>query len=225
MGEQIRLTAADGFELDAYLAAPVGTPAGCVVVIQEIFGVNQHIREVTDGFAAEGYLAVAPAIFDRAERGVELGYEGADIATGAGIARGKLDHSKTMLDLQAAIDYLHPSGKVAVVGYCFGGLMTWLCAARAEGLSCAVGYYGGGIAGAADIAPKIPTMLHFGELDAHIPITDVNSIMKAQPDVIVHVYNADHGFNCDHRASYDLAAATLARARTLAFFAEHLKAS
>ncbi|XOV88627.1 MAG: dienelactone hydrolase family protein [Pseudomonadota bacterium] len=224
MGKQIVLTASDGFELDAYLATPAGPPVGCIVVIQEIFGVNQHIREVSDGFAEDGFLALAPAIFDRAEKGVELGYEGSDIATGAGIARGKLDHGKTLLDLQAAIDYLQPKGKVGVVGYCFGGLMTWMCACKADNLSCAVGYYGGGIAGAIELVPQVPVMLHFGNLDAHIPLSDVNDISKAHPEVAVHVYDADHGFNCDHRASFDAAAAATARQRTLEFFAQHLKA-
>lgn len=222
MGETIQLTSSDGFELDAYVAKPEGDAKGGIVVIQEIFGVNQHIREVTDGFADDGYAAIAPAIFDRAEKDVELGYEGEDITRGASIARGKLDQSKTMLDLQAAIDYAQQFGKVGVVGYCFGGFLTWMCAGRAEGLSCAVGYYGGGIVNALDVKPRVPTMLHFGEKDAHIPMSDVNKIKEAHPDVPVHVYDADHGFNCDHRASYDADAARVARSRTLEFFAAHL---
>jgi carboxymethylenebutenolidase len=222
MGEHIKLKASDGFELDAWLALPEGQPRGGIVVIQEIFGVNQHIREVTDGFARDGYAALAPAIFDRAERGVELGYEGDDITRGAGIARGKLEMADTMKDLQAAIDHVGQYGKVGVVGYCFGGLLTWMCACQAEGLNCAVGYYGGGIAGAIQLNPGVPTMLHFGDKDAHIPLSDVNKIIEAHPDVEVHVYEADHGFNCDHRASYDEAASKLARTRTLDFFASHL---
>ncbi|HKI75174.1 MAG TPA: dienelactone hydrolase family protein [Pseudomonadales bacterium] len=222
MGEKITLTASDGFELDAWLAKPEGEPKGGVLVIQEIFGVNNHIREVTDGFAADGYAALAPAIFDRAGKGIELGYEGDDITRGATIARGQLDMTKTMADLQAGIDYLGQYGKVGVVGYCFGGLLTWLCACNATGVACASGYYGGGIAGMVDLKPKVPTILHFGEKDAHIPMTDVNKIKDAHPEVTVYVYEADHGFNCDHRASYDEAASKLARSRTLAFFAEHL---
>lgn len=222
MGEQIKLTASDGFELGAWVAKPTGAPKGGIVVIQEIFGVNQHIREVTDGFAADGYVAIAPAIFDRAELGVELGYEGPDIARGADIARGKLAQADTMKDLQAAIDYAGQFGKVGVVGYCFGGLLTWLCAGHANGLACASGYYGGGIAGVNDLKPKVPTVLHFGEKDAHIPISDVNKIREAHPDVSVYVYDADHGFNCNHRSSYDEPASKLALTRTLALFAEHL---
>lgn len=222
MGEKITLKAADGFELDAYLALPDGDAKGAVVVIQEIFGVNQHIREVADGFAADGYAAIAPAIFDRAEKNVELGYEGDDITRGATIARGQLDMTNTLADLQAAIDYAGQYGKVGVVGYCFGGLLTWLCACNANGVACASGYYGGGIINFNDQSPRVPTILHFGEKDAHIPMDDVNKIIEAHPDVTVHVYDADHGFNCDHRASYDKAASTLARTRTLGLFAEHL---
>lgn len=222
MGEQTTVKAADGFELDAWLERPDGDPRGAIVVIQEIFGVNQHIREVAAGFAGEGYIAIAPAIFDRAEKGVELGYDEAGIKQGAGIARGKLDMNKTLADLQAAIDDVAHYGKVGVVGYCFGGLLAWLCAARADKLACAVGYYGGGIANSLDVTPKVPTMLHFGERDAHIPMSDVDKIKQTHPDVTVHVYDADHGFNCDHRGSYDEAAAKLARQRTLEFFAANL---
>jgi carboxymethylenebutenolidase len=223
MGEKIQLTASDGFELDAYVARPDGETKGAVVVIQEIFGVNQHIREVTDGYAADGFIAIAPAIFDRAgEKNVELGYEGDDITTGATIARGKLEMANTMKDLQAAIDYVAQGGNVGVVGYCFGGFLTWMCAGQATAVSCAVGYYGGGIAAALDVAPKVPTMLHFGDKDAHIPLTDVEKVGEAHPDVTIHVYDADHGFNCDHRASYNEAAARQAKERTLAFFEANL---
>lgn len=222
MGEMIEITAEDGFKLAAYEASPEGESKGCVLVIQEIFGVNQHIREVCDGYAAAGYLAVAPAIFDRVEPGIELGYEGEDMTRGVEIARGKLQPTNTMADLQATINYLAGKGRVGVVGYCFGGMMTWLCACNADNVTCASGYYGGGIGQAIDQVPKVPTILHFGDLDAHIPMSDVEAIDKAHPDVMVYVYSADHGFNCDHRASYDAAAAKQSKERTLAFFAEHL---
>ena len=222
MGQLVSLTSGDGFNFDAYRADPAGEPRAAVLVIQEIFGVNSHIREVCDGYAEAGYVAVAPALFDRVEKGIELGYEGDDMTTGVSIARGKLDPANTMADLQATIDYLGDIGPVGVVGYCFGGLMTWLCACNASGLTCASGYYGGGIAGVADQVPKVPTILHFGEKDAHIPMTDVNEVSEAHPDVAVYVYDADHGFNCDHRASYDADAAALARQRTLDFFSQHL---
>jgi len=193
-----------------------------VVVIQEIFGVNNHIREVCDGYAKEGYIALAPALFDRVGPGIELGYEGDDMTRGIEIAMGKLEMPNTMSDVQAAIDYLANDGKVGVVGYCFGGLLTWLNAANANNVACASGYYGGGIAKSLDQTPKVPTILHFGELDAHIPMPDVTAIIDAHPEVTVYTYDADHGFNCDHRASYNEAAATLARRRTLDFFAENL---
>ena len=218
----IQLTASDGFEFDAYRADPDGEAKGAVMVIQEIFGVNQHIREVCDGYARAGYIAVAPAIFDRAEKGIELTYEEADIARGAGLARQELKMENTMLDLQATIDYLGATGPVAVVGYCFGGLLTWLSACNLSGIQCAAGYYGGGIIAANDQQPKIPTMLHFGNLDAHIPVSDVEIIDAAHPDVLVNLYDADHGFNCDHRASFNQVAANTALERTLEFFDKHL---
>lgn len=222
MGEQIQITAEDGFQLGAYKAMPAETPSGAVMVIQEIFGVNRHIREVCDDFANEGYVAVAPAIFDRAERGVELGYDQDDISRAFDIVSNQLDHNAVMLDLQATIDGLQSYGKVGTVGYCFGGTMAWLCACNGRGLACSVGYYGGQIAQNVQLEPTVPVMLHFGERDAHIPMDDVNKIRESHPDVPVYVYNADHGFNCDHRASYDEDAARLARTRTLEFFATHI---
>ena len=222
MGKMIQLAASDGFQFDAYRADPETGVKGTVMVIQEIFGVNQHIREVCDGYARAGYVAVAPAIFDRAEKGVELTYEEDDLARGAVLARQKLKMEETMLDLKATVAYLGEIGPVAVVGYCFGGLLTWLCACNMAGIKCAVGYYGGGIIGVNDQKPQVPTMLQFGNLDAHIPVADVEKIDAAHPDVIVHLYDADHGFNCNHRASFNQAAADLALDRTLKFFGDHL---
>ncbi len=222
MGEQAQITSADGFTLGAYQAAPEGRPKGAVVVIQEIFGVNQHIREVVDGYAADGYFAIAPQIFDRVERDIELGYEEADMGAGIEIAFQKLDHAKALEDLQAAIEVASVQGKVGVVGYCFGGLLTWLAACELEGVSAASSYYGGGVAGEAERQPRCPVIMHFGELDAHIPMSDVEKVKAAQPDLPVYVYPADHGFNCDHRASYDAAAAATAKQRTLEFFAREL---
>jgi len=224
MGEMIKLTAADGFEFSAYKASPDGEIKGRVVVIQEIFGVNIHIREVCDGYAEAGFIAVAPALFDRVEPGIELGYEGDDMAKGVEIARGKLQMPDALADTQAAVNHLAGDGKVGVVGYCFGGLIVWLSACGLENVCCASGYYGGGIAQAIDQTPKVPIILHFGELDAHIPVTDVNAIRQAHPDVDVFVYDADHGFNCDHRASYNAPAAQLSRERTLDFFTSQLAA-
>jgi carboxymethylenebutenolidase len=222
MGTVIQLEAADGFNSDAYLAEPAGKVIGNVVVIQEIFGVNAHIREVCDDYAIEGYRALAPAIFDRAEKNVELGYDADGMTKGVEFARKKLDMPKTLLDVQAAISYLKEKGPVAMVGYCFGGLVCWLSAANLTDLECVSGYYGGGVAGLVNLKPKIPTVLHFGDQDAHIPLTDVDAIKEAHPEVTVHVYQADHGFNCDHRGSYNEASAALAKSRTLEFFQANL---
>lgn len=221
MAETIQLTPSDGVQISAYLARPSGESKGGVVVIQEIFGVNSHIREVCDGYASDGYTALAPALFDRSEPGVELGYEGDDMERGVDFARNKLQVPKALLDAQAAVDHLKELGSVVMVGYCFGGLICWLGSAQLDGLSCVSGYYGGGIAANLDQVPKVPLMLHFGDKDEHIPLSDVDKIKAAHPDVIVHVYDADHGFNCDHRASYDAAASKLAKERTLDFFTEH----
>lgn len=222
MGQR-QLTAADGHTFDAYEALPSGTPKGGVVVIQEIFGVNKHIREVVDGYAADGYAAIAPAIFDRVEANVELGYtEQADFDKGLKLAFQDLRMEQTLQDLQAAIDAMAAHGGVGVVGYCFGGLLTWLSACELNNVAAASAYYGGGIAGEVGRSAKCPVMMHFGEKDAHIPMSEVETVRKGQPDVQVFVYDADHGFNCDHRASYDATSAATAKERTLAFFDKHL---
>jgi carboxymethylenebutenolidase len=222
MGRKTQITAADGFKLGAYVAEPSGTPKGAVVVIQEIFGVNSHIREVTDGYATDGYYAIAPQLFDRAERDVELGYGPVDMQAGIALALQKIDRAKALEDVQAAIDDASNHGKVGVVGYCFGGLLTWLAACELKGVAAASSYYGGSIANEAGRTPKCPVIMHFGERDAHIPMEDVEKVKAAHPDMSVFVYPADHGFNCDHRESYDADAAKLAKDRTLAFFGEKL---
>lgn len=222
MGETISIRAGDGFELGAYRAAPDGAPRGAVVVIQEIFGVNRHIREVADGYARDGYLALAPAIFDRVERNVELGYGEADMKRGIELAFQQLDHDLALQDLQAAVSEAGSHGKVGVVGYCFGGLLAWRAACGVDGLAAAVCYYGGGITREADREPRCPVMMHFGERDAHIPLDEVKQLEAAQPQAQIFVYPADHGFNCDHRASFDADSAARARERTLTFFAEQL---
>jgi carboxymethylenebutenolidase len=222
MGQMLKLTAADGFVLGAYRADPTGTPKGAVVVVQEIFGVNSHIRADTDKFAELGYVAIAPAIFDRASPGIELGYDQAGIDAGLK-ARGEIPLDGTLADLQAAIDAVKGAGKVAIVGYCWGGSLAFVAAGKLSGLNAAVGYYGGQIAGSfLDIEPKIPTMLHFGETDHGIPLTDVKKITDKYPSIPVHIYPAGHGFNCDQRGSYDKPSAELALTRTLEFFYQNL---
>jgi carboxymethylenebutenolidase len=222
MGDQISIKMQDGFELSAYRSMPSAQSKGVVVVIQEIFGVNAHIREVADGYAAQGYSAIAPALFDRIERDIELGYAEADMGKGIELAFQGLEMAQTMKDLQSVVDYGAAQGAVGVVGFCFGGLLTYLSACQLKGVAAASSYYGGGIAGVLDHQPKCPLIMHFGELDAHIPMTDVDKIKEANPRIPVHVYDADHGFNCDHRASYSEQAAELALQRTLAHFDQHL---
>jgi carboxymethylenebutenolidase len=220
MGTTIALTAADGHSLAAYRAEPTGKAKAGLVVIQEIFGVNQHMRRVADGFAAAGYLCIAPALFDRTQRGVDLGYDKDAIAAGREI-RGKVTWDQVMLDCAAAERAAAAAGKVGAVGYCWGGSVAWLCATRLK-VAAAVGYYGGQIVPFAQEKPNCPVQLHFGERDQGIPLTDVEKIRRAQPGIEINIYPADHGFNCDERASYHAESARIARARTLAFFAGHL---
>jgi len=226
MGQFIDLKAADGQTIPAYVAEPAGKPKGGVVVVQEIFGVNSHIRSVADGYAAQGYLAVAPSTFHRVKPGVDLGYQPDDMSAGMAFkaAVEALPAPGVMQDLQAAVDYAAQGGKVGIVGYCYGGLLTWRAACELHGLSAAAPYYGGGMTTPDEIArqPKVPVIAHFGDKDHWILVDSVEAFKKAHPDVEVHLYHADHGFNCDQRGSYDEAAAKLARERTLEFFARHL---
>ncbi len=226
MGKFIDLVAADGNFFKAYVAEPSGTPKGGVVVIQEIFGVNSHIQSVADGYAEQGYLAVAPATFQRVQADVHLGYTGDDMKAGSALktAVEALPAPGVMQDLQAAITHAATAGKVGVVGYCYGGLLTWRTACLLDGVAAAVPYYGGGVTTDEEIArrPKCPVMAHFGTKDHYISLESVEAFKKAHPEVEVHIYEADHGFNCDQRGSYDAPAAKLARERTLAFFAKHV---
>ena len=224
MSQQIELVAADGHRLGAYVAAPQGAARGAVVVIQEIFGVNSHIRSVADGYAGEGYLAVAPALFDRLERGLEIGYGDADIQRGIAL-KGKSPNDKALLDIAAAIAHAQQAGggKVGSVGYCWGGLLSWLSACSLDGLAAAVCYYGGGMPDQKQLQPRCPVLAHFGRQDHAIPLAGVEAFRAAQPGVELHLYDAGHGFNCDQRGSYDAASAKLARERSLAFFAAHLR--
>ncbi len=228
MGQFINLKSADGFGFSAYVAQPEGTPTAAIVVLQEIFGVNLHIQSVTDRFAAQGYLAIAPATFERVKTGVDLGYTDADMTTGFGFktAVDALPGQGVMQDVQAAIDYAAKTGggKVGIIGFCWGGLLTWRAACTLEGLSAAAPYYGGGMTSEDEIArtPKCPVMAHFGDQDHWIPLEGITAFAKAHPEVEVHVYAANHGFNCDQRGSFNEEAAKLARERTLAFFAAKL---
>jgi carboxymethylenebutenolidase len=227
MSENMNLKAQDGHELSAYVARPAGEPIGALVLIQEIFGINAHIRGVADGYARDGFLVVAPALFDRTERGVELKYEGED-AKKAYSLMGTLNPDTALLDIAAAYELAKEAGKgVGVIGFCFGGLMSWLTATRGEALkmqpSCCVGYYPGGIGKFAAEEPSCPVLLHFGGDDTHIGADQIEAVRSAHPEVEIHIYpGAEHGFNCDARASYNPPSAKLARERTLAFLKTHV---
>jgi carboxymethylenebutenolidase len=222
MAEFTPLMARDGHEFRAWLSPPPGTPKGAVVVVQEIFGINSHIRAVTDSFAAEGYVAIAPSLFDRVRKGIELGYSDKESQEGFGYV-AQLKHDEIMKDLSAAIAVVRRSGRIGMVGYCWGGKVAYLSACEPLPITCGVAYYGGSIAKSLDKKPVRPMMYHFGADDQHIPLSDVEKIKEANPEGIFHVYpGAGHGFNCDQRPSFNPAAASLARERTLAFFEQHL---
>ena len=221
MGQNITLTAADGFELGAYQADPEGTPRGGLVIIQEIFGVNMHIRDVCDKYAAKGFRVVAPALFDRIESGIDYEYTPELQAQGAEM-RGQLDPSQPVMDVKAAVDYLKGiEDKVGVVGYCWGGTLAWAAAQKMDVLA-SVCYYGGAIHDMLDSPATCPVMMHFGEADAMIPMENVDLIRVAFPDIPIFTYaDAGHGFNCNVRASYNEAGAKLAQERTDGFLDEH----
>ena len=228
MGESLQVIAQDGHTLDTYLARPQGTPVGAVVVVQEIFGVNAHIRSVADGFAKEGYLAMAPALFDRFAPGIELGYEGEDMQKAFGLYQ-KLSPETALMDVAAAFAKLKEERprSIAVVGFCYGGLLAWLSATRGESYGMkpdgCVGYYPGGIGSVAKEEPGCPVLLHFGAKDSHIGPEQIQAVREAHPEVKIHVYEgAEHGFNCDARASFNPEQAGIARNRTLAFLKTHV---
>jgi carboxymethylenebutenolidase len=215
------LIASDSHTFAAYRAEPAGSPRGGLVVIQEIFGVNAHIKREVDSFAAEGYLAIAPAMFDRVERGVSLDDSQESVIKGRAL-KVQITTEMMIRDVEAAIAAVAHAGKVGIVGYCWGGFVTWMAAVQAQGLACAVPYYGGGMLEHANLTPRVPVMAHFGERDTIIPVEGARSFAANHPAHTVHIYAADHGFNCDERGSYDAAAAQLARERTLAFFRQHV---
>jgi carboxymethylenebutenolidase len=216
MGEYTTLMARDGHEFNAWLTPPTGAARGALVIAQEIFGVNHHIRKVADGFAADGYLVIAPCLFDRIRRGIELDYSEKSTQEGRGY-RMQIPKEKTLLDLTASLNVVKHAGRVAVVGYCWGGTLAYLAACDMP-VNCAVSYYGGQIArDHLDKHPKRPVLYHFGEKDPYIPAPDIGKIRAADPNGTFFIYPADHGFNCDERASYDEPSAKLARERTLTF--------
>ena len=223
MGQDVKLTASDGFKLGGYRADPAGAPKAAIVVIQEIFGVNHHIRSVCDRLAGAGYVAIAPSIFDRIEPNFQCGYSPDEIANARKFVANP-DWKAMLLDTQAAIDAVKTTGPVGIIGFCLGGSIAYAAATKLSGLSAAIGYYGGAVVRFADDKPKVSTQLHFGEKDTGIPLTDVEIIRNKRPEVEIHVYpGAQHGFNCEERASYDKASADIARPRSAEFLARHLR--
>ena len=224
MGTTVQLTTADGNTLNAYRSEPEGSPKGAIIVVQEIFGVNDHIRGVADGYAREGYVAIAPALFDRVRDGVELDYDEAGIDVGRKIAFEDVTMDQVMIDVEAACDEVSAAGKIGIVGYCWGGSICYVAAARLSNkISAASGYYGGQIMPHIEEQPTAPLVLHFGAEDAGIPLENVRTIDERWPEIDVHIYDgAGHGFNCDARGSYAANSAALALERTLTHFAQHL---
>ena len=223
MGQDIKLKASDGFELGAYRADPAGAPKGAIVVIQEIFGVNHHIRSVCDRLAKEGYVAVAPSIFDRITPNFQSGYAPDEVAEARKFVANP-DFAAMLRDSQAAIDAVKSAGPVGIIGFCLGGSIAYAAATKLTGLSAAIGYYGGAVIRFADDKPTVPTQLHFGEKDAGIPLSDVETIKSKRPEVEVFTYpGAQHGFHCDERASYDKTSADIAWPRSMEFFGKHLR--
>jgi carboxymethylenebutenolidase len=221
MGKTIELIAADGHAFSAYQDGPADAKRG-LVVVQEIFGVNRHMRHVCNQFAHAGYAVISPALFDRAERGVELGYEQADVQRGLAL-RSQVPEDGVMADIIASAKALE-GRPIGIIGYCWGGTVAWWGATRATQFSAAVGWYGGGIAASRTATPNCPVQLHFGGVDQSIPVRDVEAIRDAQPDLEIFVYDdAGHGFGCEERASYRAQDAELAQSRTLEFFAANLR--
>ncbi len=219
----IELTAGDGHKFSAYRADPSGDPKGAVVVVQEVFGINSHIRKIADGFAAKGYVAIAPSLFDRVKPGVELGYGEDSLSEGLSLVQ-QLGVDRPLGDIQTAVDAVKTAGKVAIVGYCWGGYLAYVSGNRVGGLACAIGYYGGGIVGKYREKRKIPTLLHFGEVDPLIPFDEVIQFRAFRPDVSAFSYPAaGHGFNCDERDSYNETAAQTAQDRTLFWISQYVE--
>lgn len=219
----IELTAGDGHTFSAYRADPSDAPKGAVVVLQQVFGVNPHIKAITDAFAAKGYVAIAPSLFDSVKTGVELGYDDAGVAEGIGLTQ-EVGKERALAEIQATVDAVKSAGKVAIVGYCWGGYLAYAAGNQVNGLSCAVGYYGSGIVDDYGMKRKIPTLLHFGENDALIPFEAMSQFRAHRPDVSVFSYpGASHGFNCDQRDSYQADAAEKALERTLFWISQYVE--
>ena len=220
MNEILEITANDNHKFSAYVAQPSGKPKGGIVILQEIFGVNSHIKEVSDLYASKGYLCIAPSLFDRIEKNVELNYDEEGISKGRNFK--KLCDKDALVDIDASISMVSSAGKVGVIGYCWGGSLSWRIACQSSNLLASICYYGGDIPRLKDLNPKCDVLTHFGELDKGIPIEDVKIFEQVKSDVLTYTYPADHGFNCNHRSQYDDNCAKVALDRTLKFLEERL---
>jgi carboxymethylenebutenolidase len=222
MGKNIELSASDGHKFSAYVAEPSGKPRGALIVVMEIFGVNSHIRRVTDEYAGDGYLAIAPQFFDRVERGLDVGYAGADLEKARGLMQ-KMNFNDPLKDVRAAMQHVASAGKTGIIGYCWGGALSFKAACNVDGLACAVAYYGGGIPSMIEEKPKCPVMFQWGESDASIPLEKAKAVAEKHKDQIHYFYpGAGHGFNCEQRGSYNAESAKTARERSLQFLRKHI---
>ena len=222
MGKNIELTASDGHKFSAYVAEPSGKPKGALIVVMEIFGVNSHIRKVTDEYAADGYLAIAPQFFDRVQKGLDVGYTGQDLELARSLMQ-KMNLNDPLKDVEVAKAHVSSAGKVGIIGYCWGGSLAFKSACNVNGLACAVAYYGGSIPNIVDEKPKCPVMFHWGETDQSIPLEKAKMVAEKHKDQIHHFYpGAGHGFNCDQRGSFNPESSKVARQRTLEFLKKHI---
>ena len=221
MGELLKTTASDGHEFTSYLTQPTSTPLGGLVIIQEIFGVNKHIKSIADKYAKEGYLVAAPSLFDRIDKGIELGYEPEDVERGRAL-KEITGNGLPLKDIDAARSIVSAAGKVGVIGFCWGGTLTWLAACKIPGFACASSYYGGGISNLISCTSKCPIIFHFGRKDDSIPLNDVERIKVNHPNSPVCLYPAGHGFNCDQRAGFEPTSSKIAEERTLEYLRKYL---
>ena len=218
MGQDITLISSDGFKFGAYRCDPDGTTKGAIIVVQEIFGVNRHIRDVTERFANVGYTAIAPALFDRWHKDFDGGYNADDMSVGRDLkAQANAELDKVLADVEAARENVADAGKVGITGFCWGGFIAWMAACRLN-VDASAAYYGGGIIDYNDEELKCPTIAHFGREDAAIPIADVEVIEARHPSAEIFVYEADHGFHCDQRGQFNPRAANVAGMRTIRLF-------
>ena len=220
MNEIIEVTASDNHQFSAYISQPLEKPKAGIVIIQEIFGVNAHIKEVTDLYASKGYLCIAPSLFDRIEKNVTLNYDEIGISKGRNLK--ELCDKKALKDIEASISVVSSAGKVGVIGYCWGGSLSWRIGCEVSSLSASVCYYGGDIPKLRNLKPNCNILTHFGELDKSIPLNEVKIFEKTRPEVLTYTYPADHGFNCNQRSQFNKTCADIALDRTLKFLEKNI---